>query len=178
MQRIHNVVRGDVRAWALLLTVLILCLCAAISGAQSVPNVVMSQVSLMAGFGSGGALTGGAPSGSSMAVDANGNVIVSSTYGKAILEFAPGASAPTMLGSFKNFNPGGVAIDLPVPRQQVAWRVRVPAQRRGERAKWQAAAAEVHAAAVQHLGLYVSGEVPDQSGLADPGLAADQHRGR
>ena len=40
------------------------------------------------------------------------------------------------------------------------------------------AAAEVHAAAVQHLGLDVGGEVPDQPGLADPGLTADQHRGR
>ena len=111
MQRIHNIVRRDAGAWALLLTVLVLCLCAAIAGAQSVPNVVMSQVTLMAGFGSGGALTGGAPSGSSMAVDANGNVIVSATYGKKILEFAPGASSPTTLGSFTNFNPGGVAID-------------------------------------------------------------------
>ena len=111
MQRIHIIVRKDAGAWALLLTVLILCLCAAIAGAQSVPNVVMSQVTLMAGFGTGGALTGGAPSGSSMAVDAKGNVIVSATYGKAILEFSPGASSPTTLGSFKNFNPGGVALD-------------------------------------------------------------------
>ncbi len=112
MQRVHNIVRRDAGAWALLLTVLVLCLCAAIAGAQSVPNVVMSQVTLMAGFGSGGALTGGAPSGSSMAVDANGNVIVSATYGKKILEFVPGASSPTTLGgAFTNFNPGGVAID-------------------------------------------------------------------
>ena len=111
MQRIQNIVRKDAGAWAILVTVLVLCACAAIAGAQSVPNVVMSQVALMAGFKSGGALTGGAPSGSSMAVDANGNVIVSATYGKAILEFAPGASSPTTLGSFKNFNPGGVAID-------------------------------------------------------------------
>jgi hypothetical protein len=111
MQRIHNIMRRDGGTWALLLTVLILCLCAAISGAQSVPNVVMSQVALMAGFGSGGALTGGAPSGSSMAVDANGNVIVSATYGKKILEFTPGASSPTTLASFSSTNPGGVALD-------------------------------------------------------------------
>ena len=113
MQRVHNVMRRDAGAWALLLTVLVLCLCAAIAGAQSVPNVVMSQVTLMAGFVSNsGALTGGAPSGSSMAIDANGNVIVSGTYGKKILEFTPGASSATTLGgAFTNFNPGGVAID-------------------------------------------------------------------
>jgi hypothetical protein len=112
MQRTYNIVRKDAGAWAILLTVLVLCLCAAIAGAQTVPNVVMSQVTLMAGFGSGGALTGGAPSGSSMAVDANGNVIVSATYGKEILEFVPGASSPTKLGgAFTSFNPGGVAID-------------------------------------------------------------------
>ena len=79
---------------------------------------------------------------------------------------------------FEQPGPGGVAIYLQVPRQQFRGGARVPAQRCSERGEWQAAAAEVHAAAVQHLGLDVAGEVPDQSGLADPGFTADQHRGR
>ena len=79
---------------------------------------------------------------------------------------------------FEQPGPGGVGIGLRVPRQQFREGVRVPAQRRGERGERQAAAAEVHAAAVQHLGLDADGEVPDQPGLADPGLTTDQHRGR
>ena len=78
---------------------------------------------------------------------------------------------------FEQPGPGGVAVGLHVPWQQFRGGLRMPAQRRGERAERQAAA-EVHAAAGQHLGLDAGGEVPDQPGLADPGLTADQHRGR
>jgi Chitobiase/beta-hexosaminidase C-terminal domain len=112
MQRIHNIMRKGAGASVLVLAVPVLSLCAARAGAQSTPTVVMSQVSELAALPSGGALTGGAPSGSSMAVDKSGNVIVSSTYGKEILEFQPGATSATVLGGpFTNFNPGGVALD-------------------------------------------------------------------
>jgi hypothetical protein len=79
---------------------------------------------------------------------------------------------------FEQPGPGGVGIGLHVHRQQLAQGVPVPAHGRGERGKRQAAAAEVHAPAVQHLGLDAGGELPDQPRLADTGLAADQYRGR
>lgn len=101
--------RGHAGVWVALIAAPAMVLLAAAASAQSVPNVVMSQVTLMAAFGSGGALAGGAPSGSSMAIDANGNLIVSNTYGGNILEFTPGATAATKLASFSN--PGGVALD-------------------------------------------------------------------
>lgn len=108
-KRIHSVVRAAVRTWALLLTVLILCLCAAISGAQSVPNVVMSQVTTLAKLPNGGALAGSNPAGSTMAVDAAGNLYAGTTYGNTIVEFAAGSTTATSLGTFSN--PGPVAID-------------------------------------------------------------------
>ena len=58
----HKFVGRDAGAWALLLTILGLCLCAAIAGAQSVPNVVMSQVTTLALLPTGGALAGSNPS--------------------------------------------------------------------------------------------------------------------
>lgn len=108
MQRIHNIVRTDTRARAVLLASL-LCLCAAIAGAQSVPSVVMSQVTTLAALPNGGALAGSNPAGSSMAVDSAGNLYVSTTYGGAIVEFPAGSTSSTTLGSFSN--PGPVAID-------------------------------------------------------------------
>ena len=109
MRRIHNIVRKDAGAWAALLTVLVLCLCAAIAGAQSVPTVVMSQVTTLAALPNGGALAGSNPAGGSMAVDSAGNLYVSTTYGGTIAEFPAGSTKATSLGSFSN--PGPVAID-------------------------------------------------------------------
>ena len=65
----------------------------------------------MAGLKSGGALTGGAPSGSSMAVDANGNCYRQRDVWKGDSGVRAGRRSPTTLGQFQNFNPGGVAID-------------------------------------------------------------------
>ena len=74
-------------------------------------NVLTNQISTLGTFGGGGALSGGGPAGNSFAVDASGNLITGNTYGKQILEFAPGATSATTLASFSNFNPGGVAVD-------------------------------------------------------------------
>lgn len=98
----------DKRAWFVVLAVLALCLCAAIAGAQSVPNVVISQATTLAATG-GGALAGTNPAGGSMAVDSAGNLYVSTTYGGTIMEFTPGSTTATTLGKFSN--PGGIAID-------------------------------------------------------------------
>jgi hypothetical protein len=109
MERIHNIVRKDAGTWALLLTVLVLCLCAAIAGAQTVPNVVISQVTTLAALPNGGALAGTNPAGSSMAVDSAGNLYLSTTYGGTIAEYSPGSTTATSLGKFSNG--GAVAID-------------------------------------------------------------------
>lgn len=109
VERSERAQRKDVGAWALVIAVLALCLCAAIAGAQSVPNVVISQVTTLALLPAGGALAGSNPAGSSMAVDAAGNLYVSTTYGGTIVEFSPGSTTATTLGKFSN--PGGIAID-------------------------------------------------------------------
>ncbi len=74
-------------------------------------NVLTNQISTLGTFGGGGALSGGGPAGNSFAVDASGNLITGNTYGKQILEFAPGATSATVLASFTGYNPGGVALD-------------------------------------------------------------------
>jgi hypothetical protein len=109
MRRVHNIMRKDAGALVLLLTVLVLCLCAAIAGAQSVPSVVVSQVTTLAKLPNGGALAGTNPAGSSMAVDSAGNLYLSTTYGNTIAEYSPGSTTATSLGTFSNG--GAVAID-------------------------------------------------------------------
>ena len=109
MQHIRNIVRRDAGAWALLLTILVLCLCAAIAGAQSVPNVVVSQTTTLAALPNGGALAGSNPAGGSMAVDSAGNLYASTTYGNTIVKFPAGSTTAVNLGTFSN--PGALAID-------------------------------------------------------------------
>lgn len=91
--------RRDIQAWAVTLAVLVLCLCAAIAGAQTVPNVVVSEVTTLAATG-GGALAGTNPAGSSMAVDSAGNLYVSTTYGGTIMEFSPDRRRRRPWGNF------------------------------------------------------------------------------
>ncbi len=74
-------------------------------------SVLTNQISTLGTFQGGGALPGGSPAGNSFAADANGNLITGTSYGKKILEFAPGATTGTVLLSSSSFNPGGVAID-------------------------------------------------------------------
>jgi hypothetical protein len=104
-----------------LLFLLTMCLSGMVARAQAPPsafqNVVMSQaIELGALPSTGGGQSGQEPAGSSMAVDANGDVIMGDTYGGEVLLFSGKAAgmstlpAPTVLGS-----PGGnvdaVAVD-------------------------------------------------------------------
>jgi hypothetical protein len=101
--------RKDVRPWTATAAVLALGLSAAIAGAQTVPSVVISQVTKLAALPSGGALAGSNPAGSSMAVDSAGNLYSGNTYGNTVLEFAAGSTTATSLGTFANVGP--IAID-------------------------------------------------------------------
>ncbi len=109
MQRTHKMMRKAAGARGFLLAMFGVCLAGAVASAQTVPNVVMSQVTTLAAFPSGGALAGSNPAGSSMAVDSAGNLYASTTYGNTILEFPAGSTTAKSLGSFSN--PGPVAID-------------------------------------------------------------------
>ncbi len=109
MQRFHNIVRNGAGACALMLAVPVLGLWNGTAGAQSVPNVVLSQVTTLAALPNGGALAGSNPAGGSMAVDSAGNLYAATTYGNTIAEFAAGSTKATNLGTFSN--PGPVAID-------------------------------------------------------------------
>ena len=120
MQRVHNIVRRDAGALALLLAVLVLCLCAEIAGAQTVPSVVMSQVTTLAKLPNGGALAGTNPAGSSMAVDSAGKsrVKVTATHnGKSKkFEVAARVDTPVEADYYRN---GGI---LPFVLKQLAAR--------------------------------------------------------
>lgn len=106
IQRAQSIER---RSWPLPLVALVLGLCTVAVPAQSVPNVSITQVTQIGSFGSGGALSGGDPAGSSFAVDSLGNLYSGNTYGGQILEFPAGSTTATKLASFSN--PGPVAID-------------------------------------------------------------------
>ena len=73
-------------------------------------NVVMSQsTSLGALPSSGGAQSGGEPAGDTMAVNSNGDLIATNTYGSNTVLFSPQGGTPTVLGTTSN--PNGVAVD-------------------------------------------------------------------
>jgi hypothetical protein len=71
-------------------------------------------------------------------------------------------------------HPGGPGVALRVGRQAGE----LPAQRRGERRVRQPLTAQLDTRSGQHLTVHCGRELPDQAGLADPRLAADQDRGR
>jgi Chitobiase/beta-hexosaminidase C-terminal domain len=109
MQRTHNIVRRSAGASSLMLVALTVGLGSSIAGAQTPPNVVMSQVTTLAKLPNGGALAGSNPAGSSMAVDSAGNLYSGTTYGNTIVEFAAGSTTAISLGTFSNVGP--VAFD-------------------------------------------------------------------
>jgi hypothetical protein len=95
-------------------------------------NVVSSQqIQISTNVGSGGGESGQDNAGISMAVDANGDVIMGNLYGGAILLFSltPGATNPTVLGTVSG-NPAGVAVDsknnLYIGNATVATIIKVP----------------------------------------------------
>ncbi len=109
IERTRTMMRKVPKARAILLAATTVALGASLAAGQSVPNVVMSQVTTLAALPNGGALSGGNPAGSSMAVDPAGDLFLSTTYGNTLVEYAAGSTTATKLGSFSNIGP--VAID-------------------------------------------------------------------
>ena len=78
--------------------------------ATSKPALVLSQLSWLGKLPNGGFLAGGSPSGGSFAVNQNGDVLVSNTYGNSVFLFNGTTGAVTTLSS--NFsNVGAVTVD-------------------------------------------------------------------
>jgi len=94
--------------WVALLSVLIILLFAATANAASAP-IIVSQTTQYAALPAGGPFAGEDPVGSSWGIDSQGVVVVSSTYGNNIYQYAPPAYTPTVAGPFSNAS--GVAID-------------------------------------------------------------------
>ena len=76
----------------------------------SKPTLVLSQLSWLGQLPSGGFLAGGSPSGGSFAVNQNGDVLVSNTYGNSVYLFNGQTGAVTTLSSSFT-NVGAVTVD-------------------------------------------------------------------
>lgn len=77
--------------------------------ASSFQNVVLSQVTQLGTYPTGGAQSGGEPAGATIIVNPAGNLITTDTYGNQILSVSPNGAAPTIVASWSN--PNGVAQD-------------------------------------------------------------------
>ncbi|HWG22287.1 MAG TPA: NHL repeat-containing protein [Terracidiphilus sp.] len=90
--------------------------------------IVVSQVTWMDPLGAGGALAGSIASGTSFAVNPNGDIIVSTTYGGTVVFYNGQTGKVSTLGTFSNA--GGVATDaqgnLYVGGQYSSFIVKVP----------------------------------------------------
>ena len=76
------------------------------------PPIVLSQLSWLGAISSGGFNDGALPTGGSFAVNQQGNVIVSNSYGSSIYLYNGTTGAVTTLSPSGGFsNPGGVTID-------------------------------------------------------------------
>jgi hypothetical protein len=84
-------------------------LCAPVASAQTVPNVVMTQLTKLGTLAGGGAQSGAVPDGDSFGVNQNGDVLVSDTYGNNIELFNGVTGAESSVGA--PGNPAGVAVD-------------------------------------------------------------------
>lgn len=88
-----------------LLCILAFLICVSHAYSQTVPPVVVSQVNWLAALPNGGALAGGDAAGSSFAVNSNGDVIISTTYGGSVIMISNKTGAVTTLGSYNNVGP-------------------------------------------------------------------------
>jgi sugar lactone lactonase YvrE len=102
-------------AWIALLCVLALGLGATAAAAQlpePLSPIVVSQFNWLATFPNGGALAGGEPAGSSFAVNQNGDIIVSTSYGGLIILVNGQTGAVTTLATGSSGTSySGVAVD-------------------------------------------------------------------
>lgn len=80
------------------------------SEAQTKPPIVVSQVNWITAISGGGFLAGAQPTGGSFAVNLNGDIIVSNTYGSSVYMYNGKTGAATTLSSSFS-NPGGVTVD-------------------------------------------------------------------
>jgi Chitobiase/beta-hexosaminidase C-terminal domain len=96
-----------------LVFVLAMCLSGVVVARAQVPasgEIVLNQATLLGALpSSGGSQSGGEPAGDTMAVNSNGDLIATDTFGNDILLFTPQGTTPTVLGSISN--PNGVAVD-------------------------------------------------------------------
>jgi hypothetical protein len=78
--------------------------------ASAFQNVVTSQSTKLGALPtSGGAQSGGEPAGDTMAVNSNGDLIATNTYGNDVDLYTPQGGTPTLIGTISN--PNGVAVD-------------------------------------------------------------------
>ncbi|MGA2350949.1 MAG: hypothetical protein ABSF70_10985 [Terracidiphilus sp.] len=93
--------------WGVLFFVLVFCLCATVASAQTVPPIVMSQLTWLNTLQTGGAISSGDPAGASFVVNQNGDIILGNT--KALWLFNGQTGAATNLGTVSNVQ--AVAVD-------------------------------------------------------------------
>jgi sugar lactone lactonase YvrE len=87
-----------------------MCLFPTPANAQTKPAIVVSQFSWLGTISGGGFLDGGNPFGGSFAVNQNGDVIVSNTYGSSVYLFNGKTGVVTTLSSSFS-NPGAITVD-------------------------------------------------------------------
>jgi sugar lactone lactonase YvrE len=108
-----NSSRSRTGVWVALLTVLTMCLSATVARAGAGPTkppIITTQVTWLNTLQGGGALSGDNPSGNNFAVDANGNIVISNTYGNDILLINGQTGAVSTLFT-SGSGPGSVAMD-------------------------------------------------------------------
>ncbi|MGB6687762.1 MAG: chitobiase/beta-hexosaminidase C-terminal domain-containing protein [Terracidiphilus sp.] len=115
-----------------ILAALAVSLGAPVAGAQSKPSGIMSQVTWLADFNGGGALSGDNPAGSDFVVNSHGDVIYATTYGNQV--YLTSAQTPTTNGIATLMGtpngPGAVALDsqdnLYIAQMYAPWILKVP----------------------------------------------------
>jgi len=95
-----------------MLFVLTMCLCATAATAQSpIQAVNVSQVNWLNTLSGGGALASGNAAGSSMGVNSNGDIVVSTTYGNEVLLINGQTGVETVIANWSGYNIGPVTLD-------------------------------------------------------------------
>jgi hypothetical protein len=85
------------------------CALATTASAQTRPNVVLSQTTVLAGYPAGGAFGSGTAAGTTFGVNSKGLIIAGTAYGNTIVQVNGTTGAVTTLGAYSN--PGPVAVD-------------------------------------------------------------------
>ena len=105
LSKLRNTSRSNSTVWIAMLVVLTMCLCAATASASGGGGIVVSQVTPLAGFPNGGALASGNAAGTTMAVNVDGNILTSTTYGNSVIMVNGRTGVVTTIGTFGNVGP-------------------------------------------------------------------------